>query len=548
VSAAGSQQREGIGAALQSRRMQLALAAVAAAVVAAVVVVVVASGSSTEPPATGAATVVPGDALAYVHFSTDRSRPAVRDALRLAGRMPTFSVLSGVVTSRLAAIAGGRASGASSSLNYQDDIRPWLGKEAAIAFVDTATSTAGSEIVLDVKSLRKARAFVARSGASSAGSLHGVNRYRLRTGTELAFIRHYLVLGQPATVDSAIDAGRNRRSSLAGSSAYQRAAAGEPAGRVVDMYFSTAGITRLLAPQGGVFGALGALLFEPSELGSTISVSAAGVGARLYVHTALAQGPGAHRGRAFTPTLTSELPSGTLFALDVTELDRVAPRVLGAGADAGIAGKLGPLLGHLGDALSSEGVNVRSIEALFGGETAIAIVPVSKGTPALVVIARTANERKVREQLANLEVPLSQLFPAPAQGSGQVPQFNTRQVDGVAAHQITLTAGLALDYAVFRGLVVVSTSLQGIAAVARHSGSLQGEPAYSQALPGQPRPVTSVVFAAFSQLLRLAERTGLVRGVTYQALRPDLNRIRAVGVQTTRGQASSTAQIALDIP
>jgi hypothetical protein len=39
-----------------------------------------------------------------------------------------------------------------------------------------------------------------------------------------------------------------------------------------------------------------------------------------------------------------------------------------------------------------------------------------------------------------------------------------------------------------------------------------------------------------------------VRGVTYQALRPDLNRIRAVGLQTRRGQEDSIAQITLDIP
>jgi hypothetical protein len=71
---------------------------------------------------------------------------------------------------------------------------------------------------------------------------------------------------------------------------------------------------------------------------------------------------------------------------------------------------------------------------------------------------------------------------------------------------------------------------------------------YSQTVPGQPRPVTSLVFADFSQLLRLAERTGLVRGATYHALRPDLNRIRAVGLQTARGQEDSTAQITLDIP
>jgi hypothetical protein len=122
------------------------------------------------------------------------------------------------------------------------------------------------------------------------------------------------------------------------------------------------------------------------------------------------------------------------------------------------------------------------------------------------------------------------------------------QVDGMSAHQIMLAPGLALDYAVFKGLVVVSTSLQGIAAVAHHSRSLRSEPVYSQTLPGQPRPVTSLLFADFSKLLRLAERTGLVRGATYQALRPDLNRIRAVGLQTTRGQEDSTAQITLDIP
>jgi hypothetical protein len=455
-----------------------------------------------------------------------------------------------VVTSRLAAIAGGSiTSGSSSSLNYQDDIRPWLGREAAIAFLNTATSTAGSEIVLDVKDPVRAHRFVSHTGATPAGSYHGVKLYRLKTQIEGAFVSHFLVLGQAATVTSAIDAFAGRTPSLAESSAYQRASGGEPAGRVVDAYFSAAGITRLLAPQGGVIGAFGALLYQPGEVGSTVSVSATATGARLYVHTALAQrSRGGGRSRAFTPTLASELPSGSLVLMDVTGLNRVAPRVLGAGADAGIAGKLGPLLGRLGAALAAEGVNVHSIEALFAGETAVALAPVSNGTPTLVVIARTRDQRKVREQLANLEVPLSQLFPPPKQGSGQVPEFSSHQVDGVTTHQIMLTPGLTLDYAVFRGLVVVSTSLGGVAAVAHHTRSLRSEPAYSQTLPGQPRPVSSLLFADFSQLLRLAERTGLVRGATYQALRPDLNRIRAVGLQSTREQDDSTAQITFEIP
>ena len=107
---------------------------------------------------------------------------------------------------------------------------------------------------------------------------------------------------------------------------------------------------------------------------------------------------------------------------------------------------------------------------------------------------------------------------------------------------------LTLNYAVFRSLIAVSTSLEGVAAVIHHPKSLQNEPAYARTLPGQPQPVTSLLFADFGQPLRLAERTGLVRGATYQALRPDLDRIRAAGLQTTRGQDDSTAQITLQIP
>jgi hypothetical protein len=79
------------------------------------------------------------------------------------------------------------------------------------------------------------------------------------------------------------------------------------------------------------------------------------------------------------------------------------------------------------------------------------------------------------------------------------------------------------------------------------STPITDQPAYQQTLTDQPGPVTSLVFFDFSQLLRLAERTGLARSARYQALRPDLGRIRAVGLETTRGRADSTAEITLQI-
>ncbi|TMM04960.1 MAG: DUF3352 domain-containing protein [Actinobacteria bacterium] len=530
--------------------MLLLAVAVFFAVVAAAVAVVITSREGA--PATGAASVVPDDALAYIHLSTDPDRQAVKQALQRAAKLPDFALFSGQLTGRLGAVAAG-----GTRVNFQRDIRPWLGNEAALALLNTQSSTAGSLIVLDVRKPAKARSFIAGAGATSAGVYEGTGLYRYRTGTELAFVRHYMVLGQPASVRSAIDAAAGRLQPLSANGAYQRAAAGEPADRVLDAYASPAGVRRLLVPQGGMVAAVGALLYQPTLTGVTLSVSAAAGGANLRVHSTLdpnlqpASGP---RTAQFTPTLDKVMPSGSMLLLDVTGLDRIASHMLQAGATGGVVRGLGPLLSRLGSALQSQGVNVKGIVSLFHGETAVAIGPAttsrrkgSSGSPPLIIVTRTAHESATATQLANLEVPLSQLFPAPSSGSGQVPQFSDHLTDGVTAHQLSLAPGLELDYAVFRGLVVISTSLNGIGAVASHTRALADQPSYSAALGSRPQQVSSLVFLDFNQLLSLAEQTGLFRGSRYRLLRPDLERVRAVGLTSTRGEADSTAELFLQI-
>jgi hypothetical protein len=189
-------------------------------------------------------------------------------------------------------------------------------------------------------------------------------------------------------------------------------------------------------------------------------------------------------------------------------------------------------------------VDVGRIESLFARETAVAIGP----RRSLIVVTRTANEQAAGTALANLEVPLSQLFPAPSSGSGLEPQLSDRTVAGVTAHRVSLAPGLELDYAVAHGLVIVSTSVDGIAEVVQHARSLASEPAYQATLSGRPDQVTSVLFLDFSQLLKLAEQTGLLRGARYQALRVDIERIRAVGLNSTSGEAESTAELTFQIP
>jgi hypothetical protein len=178
----------------------------------------------------------------------------------------------------------------------------------------------------------------------------------------------------------------------------------------------------------------------------------------------------------------------------------------------------------------------------------VAITPTASLAPALTVITRTRDEASARAQLAQLEVPLSQLFPAPSSGPGQAPLLGDTQVDGITVHHLSLTPGLQLNYAVFNGLAVLSTSRDGIALVASHQRSLAQDASFKATTGDRPDRVTSLLFLDFSQLLSLGEQIGLTGTARLRALLPDLQKIRAVGLSSTSGEADTTTQLSIEIP
>jgi hypothetical protein len=526
-----------------TRRRRAALGAlglIAAGLVAAVVLL--ASGSGVAPPATGAAAVVPADALAYLNVSTDRGRRTVERSMSLAKELPTYPIASMGIASWL-----GSAIGSSTPVDFATDIQPWLGKEAALAVLDTASSTAGTLFVLDVTDGAKARSFLTRVGAAPASSYRGTSLLRTPAGTTFAFNGHFLMFGQDASVRAALDVVAGAAPSLAKNSSYRAAIKGEPAGRVLDGYASAAGVQRVLASQTGAVGALGTLLSQPALQAASFSLSPARSGVAIQVHTTFDPALSRLRGSSssFNPSLQKVIPPGSAVLLDVANLARVAPRVLSAGAAAGVAGGVGPLLSRLGSALKAEGVNVPSVLSLFDGETAVAIGGGASGaSPGLIVVTRTAHQAQANAALASLEAPLAQLFAAPSAGPGTAPEFNDTTIDGVTAHRLGLSSGLQLDYAVFHGLVVFSTSLGALQSVIEHRGSVAGDPAY-RAVAGPPKRVTSLLFLDLRQLLSLGEQMGLTHSAALQALMPDLDRIRAVGMSSTGGEDDSTAELTL---
>jgi hypothetical protein len=333
-------------------------------------------------------------------------------------------------------------------------------------------------VVLAVSRLARARSFVTRAGAAPAGGYDGIRLLSYPSRTKVAFVGRYLVAGPAAAVRAAIDAARGRARALAHSSAYARAAATEPADRVLDVYLPAAGIRDLLEARTGVAGAIGLLLDRPSLRDTAVSLSPVAGAARVIVHSVL--GAGASRTNpsrsspSFTPTLQPVLPSGSALMIDVAGLGGAAAKLPGAAATAGIGANIGPLLGRLGSALASEGVNVHRIVSLFSGETAVATSP--GATPALMIVSRVGNEAAARGELASLEGPVSALFSPSGANATQVPELADDQVGGATVHELQLGPGLQSDYGVFDGLVVVSTRLAAIDGVAQRSRSLEAMP------------------------------------------------------------------------
>lgn len=524
------------------RRRWAAGGVVAVLAVVALVIAVAGGGAGSGRAPAAAAAVVPADALVYIDVSLHRGQPAVAQALAVARRFPDFPLAYAAGVSKLGAVVGGGR-----PVDFATQVSPWLGGDAALALLNTTTSTAGSLVVLKVTDAGRARSFLTSVGATAHGSYRGQTLRAYPNGNEAAFVGSYLVIGQDASVRAAIDVTAGAGQSLAAAAAYRRATATEPAGRVLTAYASLAGVRRVLAPQGGVLGALGDLLYQPALQGVAVSASPTSGGARIDIHSALDPSLTAVSGAAaapFAPTLQNLMPSDVSLMLDVTALDKVAPQVLNAGTAAGVAGGIGPLLSRLGSALSSEGVNVKDIVSIFHGEAAVAIVGAAT-SPKLVIVARTPHPARTQTELAELEAPLAQLFAT--KGAASEPVFNDRQVAGITAHQLQLTTGLQLDYAVFRGLVVISTSLDGIAAVAQQAHPLARNPSFAFALGNRPKLVTTLVFADLAQLLSVGKQTGLTSSSVYNRLAPDLKRITAAGLSSTRHGAESDAQLSLQI-
>jgi hypothetical protein len=233
----------------------------------------------------------------------------------------------------------------------------------------------------------------------------------------------------------------------------------------------------------------------------------------------------------FEPGLADEAGPRALGYVGVGELGPAINKALetaGAGAQ-GLAGSLRALAQRL---QKEAGVDpLKDLLPALGGQAALVAEPTA-AVPYASLIVDGVDEQKAGDALASLQGPLLRSLAS----GGQVPSFQTREIDGVSVHSVQVSPSVDLSYALFDGKLVISTQPQGISQVRSSGDNLAGTSAFEDATDQLPDRVSALVFLNVDEVLGLAQQAGLAENPLFASLSEDTSRIGSLGL-AVRGSA-----------
>ncbi|MDQ2941025.1 MAG: DUF3352 domain-containing protein [Chloroflexota bacterium] len=197
-----------------------------------------------------AAELVPAKATVYVSVYLQPSTAQQTKLAGLIGRLPGFEDPASLDT-KIGQLVHNTLSG--SGLDYETDVRPWIGGKLAVAAWQTAGAasadppTASALLLAEVKDRPAAEAAIDRLAKSSGTSVRresyqGVDLFLTDTAG-YAFLGDVLVIGQPrSALEAAIDADRGAADALAKSARFRDAMADLPSDRLAAAYVDIGGL------------------------------------------------------------------------------------------------------------------------------------------------------------------------------------------------------------------------------------------------------------------------------------------------------------------
>ena len=475
-------------------------------------------------PTDGTAQLVPPNALLYAHLSTSEGRTQDARLLEIAGRFSVLRERIPALAMALTPAAGG--------LDYERDVRPWLGDEAAVALLDGGSAGPEPLLLAAVDDRAAAQRTLAKLGARPAGRHAGTPLLSLPPRATAAFTEDHLVIGPAAAVSGAIDrAGDDAPPSLAEARVFRRAAEERAGAASLELFATTFGLRRLLDGATGLAGMAGRLLMSPRLEGVHAQIAAEERGVRATARVLRAPGG---EPAAFEPELAGNVPSGTAGFVALPGLDAMTALAERAGGAA--------LLTDIEEALPlAAGIELEDLLAPLGDE-AVLSVQAGEAAPIFTLAARTRDPASTRESLARLQGAVSDRL-----GAGP---FEQRELRGADAFTLQVTPELEPSYAVSKGAVVASTASSGLEQLRPARSPVTAAAVLEDLMPEEGEKVEALAFIDPRKLLALGERTGL-EALSSPAARDDLSRMRNAGAvvkEDDNQPTDTTAELFLENP
>jgi hypothetical protein len=567
----------------QAMRRRVAIAAVAVLAVAAILLLAVPAlpcglpGGDRCPPADDAAALVPGDALLYVHVNTDPDTEQYERAAALAGRVPTL-------TAQLVSALPG-ASGA--GIEYDSDVRPWLGGEAAVALIPGDRNDLEQALLLEVEDENGAQRFTDELvGRRTESRDYEEVPVTTRGDLSTAEVDGFVVVGPTAAVRAVIDTQREG-SSLDDSEPAEEVADELPEDSLATAFISERGAADLFRA-GAPLGSLEAFVHSDATLGAGAALVAGDDELEIESHSVfdperLESEPGFFGAfPTFDPSLADELSDGSLLYLGLGDPEQSIDALL-AQASAEAPG-LTEGFEKFSEELQKEGdVNIeREVLPLLAGEVAVGIEPppgggdqgggaqeqeeevpegiepggpppipdepgelTFTGVPYVVFIADEVDEAQARRTLADLQVPIAKALDP--EEAGQAPVFEGNAIAGLQARSLRISPTVNLTYAIFDEKLVVATDPAGIEQVKSGESGLPDTGQYERATDGFGDELAAALFLNVGDLIALAERQGLAEDPAYALFANEVRKFQAMGLEVERDEEGIGALLRLTV-
>jgi hypothetical protein len=413
-------------------------------------------GKSSNGSASGAAagaTVVPASAVAYLSVNTDLGSDQWKKADALSKKFP----------GRAKAIASFEKDLAKNGVDFQKDVKPALGPEVDVAWLDFADGGKNVVALTQPKDDARLLVLVAKQNKSEPKN----KLYIEKVGDWSAVAQSQAILDRLKSAQNG--------SKLADDSSFKDAVADLPDQALVKVYVNGAAVRQAvkqgLAPSVRQSGFLGSVIPNLGWLSASATAASNGVGFQAGVKSS------GLKTKTYKTALVDRLPAGALVDLSFNNLSSTLRQVLNQSGLRAQAAQVEQALG----------ISENDLLKLLSNEGALAVYPGARGEryPSVELLLKVNDVAKARKLLNRLSAL------APMAGARVKPVT----IGGVRAHELVVNGEVSVDYGVFDGVLAVSNSRSALAGLGAGGVKLSSDPVFTDARSAAKAPSSTAGFA-----------------------------------------------------